>query len=607
MQSITNVSKSVNCETTGNTRIQEIEFFAKLGAAYVPVVGKNPIKQNWQHNPYTAKQIAKHAGNIGILLGKPSNGIICVDADANAQTLIEKYPLLQNTLQVYRKDAPDRCKFFFRVIDQLPKSAVYTKKGELRPSLEILATGRQAVVIGTHVDGCAYENNGAEILAVKFDDLSRLWALITGDEIAPPNGIVNKNVNKGEHENTLGAYVNSHVSCMDIVKHFELDQDGTKLERNGELRIFSNGGLLVNEAKGLWRNYTHWVGGDAISLYAYITRGKHETEGSEFVDVCKEIAAIAGFELPEYKRDLGFDPDAALEWAANPHTYPLGRNNPFDRAVMVAMIQLMIETRKPIVKLSVRDAAERVGTTPATAGKALRRLTGYKFIEVVDSDGNYLDVDSQIDEFVGGRLEARSYRLSKELTGKLNTLKQQAGVLRTVSSTCPISTTDYIRYSSHDIFNYGAKIDGTDKGTAKIGLDVICTLSKENDLTSAEIGERIGRTQEACADVLGVLTMLGVVERYREGRSILYHLVDGWEDILEKISSGVNTYGNTIKRKINHLCDRINMAKRYLSYAISVKLANNLSELIKKWGKKRSMLLDEFNRLMEIKAMIFAN
>jgi hypothetical protein len=94
------------------------------------------------------------AGNIGIALGRVSNGLLTIDLDEDSYVtaLLKENPLLDNTL---RTRAARGCNIWLRCSSGYPpsqklKEASGAEIGEWR------ADGNQTIIVGTHPSGCAY-------------------------------------------------------------------------------------------------------------------------------------------------------------------------------------------------------------------------------------------------------------------------------------------------------------------------------------------------------------------------------------------------------------------------------------------------------------------
>lgn len=156
-------------------RLSELLAAHNAGYVLVEAGGKRPIQRNWQRSPVPLAAAWRHAangGNIGLLGG--TGNLIILDADRNAERIEDALPALRSTLKFFRRNAPDRAKWIVRVDGgDLPAS-------RKAAALEILAAGRQAVIVGRHESGAMLEHTGTAIVALKPAELETLWERVTG-------------------------------------------------------------------------------------------------------------------------------------------------------------------------------------------------------------------------------------------------------------------------------------------------------------------------------------------------------------------------------------------------------------------------------------------
>jgi Bifunctional DNA primase/polymerase, N-terminal len=122
--------------------------------------GSKGGKRKWKHlqisdmgEPSHLAKLAR-AGNIGIALGKVSNGLVTIDLDQDSyvETFLGANPLLANTL---RTCGSRGCNIWVRCSDGYPssqklKNVSGDEIGELR------ADGNQTIIAGTHPEGMPY-------------------------------------------------------------------------------------------------------------------------------------------------------------------------------------------------------------------------------------------------------------------------------------------------------------------------------------------------------------------------------------------------------------------------------------------------------------------
>lgn len=146
----------------------------------MPTRSKNPGRKGWQHDGHTADEAIRHAGNVGLLCGHYSNGLIVLDADHTANALETQFPILSQTIKTYRRNAPDRAKWIVRISGELPISKKNHDAG-----IEILADassggGTNAVIFGIHDSGAYIESSGSAVVSMTAEDVAEIWKWRTG-------------------------------------------------------------------------------------------------------------------------------------------------------------------------------------------------------------------------------------------------------------------------------------------------------------------------------------------------------------------------------------------------------------------------------------------
>ena len=167
------------------------DIIAILGAngarfTIIPTRSKAPRYSGWQRGGKTPAEAMAHAqagGNVGLLCGSYSGGLIVIDADKAAPALEAQFPILTQTVKTFRTDAPDRAKWIIRVDGALPPS-----KKDHDAGLEILADvssggGSNAVVAGIHDKGATIQHTGSTIVTMTAADLAEIWRWKTGTEL----------------------------------------------------------------------------------------------------------------------------------------------------------------------------------------------------------------------------------------------------------------------------------------------------------------------------------------------------------------------------------------------------------------------------------------
>ncbi|MFZ4662259.1 MAG: bifunctional DNA primase/polymerase [Caldilineaceae bacterium] len=610
-------------------RARLVDTFAGWGFSFVQIAhgGKRPIKPNWQYNPLTAQQMKNAPGNVGALLGKQSNNIVCVDLDERAGEFFATFPAMRETLIVWRDNATNRVKVFLRVTDRLPRSTNWERSGEKKPAAELLATGKQAVIVGIHETGAVIKNNGRTPIEMTFADLSAIWRRWTGQELPDPTRTTattktqqsrqQRAVDASTSDNPHANEIKQHWDCMKVFAHF--GRVGDVVSQRGETRLRGNGGLLVDEVRDVWYCHVEQVGGDCIAAWAWCSGHTGPLTGAVFVQTINEMRMAAGLPAIE-KRSSGIDWNAIIAYYSQPEAFERGRYNPCNRSVMTALLDVMKATDNPVIKMSVREAGERAGMSYRTAWKTLGRLIEAGVIAVVDGQSWFgRELQSEDDEHLRNQFDARTFELlPPTVTGVTQRPEVATGdspsplVLRTVATSGRSMGADLAldihtltSYLDHDAFQWGAKVIDTDCKFGRAALDIIAALELNNDQTAAELADATKRSKSTCAEKANALALVGLVEVYKEGRTNRYYLVDNWRDILERIIGALTTLGRTIKRKMGHLRERIHRAGYALNLAESGYLRLRLAQLLDKWRTRLLALADQLRALLALRAAVF--
>lgn len=140
----------------------------------LPAGSKAPRHRGWQRGGKPASAARRHlaaGGNVGLLCGQQSGWLIALDADARAGELEADWPVLRQTLRVWRADAPDRRKWLLRCVGAASAKC-------LAEALEILSgtptAGSNAVIAGRHPDGCGLQFDG-QLAEISLEQLSEIW------------------------------------------------------------------------------------------------------------------------------------------------------------------------------------------------------------------------------------------------------------------------------------------------------------------------------------------------------------------------------------------------------------------------------------------------
>lgn len=163
----------------------DLQKMAKAGAKYtlVPARSKRPIGRAWQQRPCRVDKAIAHleaGGNVGLLAGDPSQGLVMLDVDTRAEMFRKTWPDLCRW-RVWRDNAPDRMKVIVCCNGAKPQHW---------PGFDLLATGTHGVIAGTHETGVEIriqlDGDAPPGLTVdELDEICRVWTTFL-DVVQPP-------------------------------------------------------------------------------------------------------------------------------------------------------------------------------------------------------------------------------------------------------------------------------------------------------------------------------------------------------------------------------------------------------------------------------------
>jgi len=542
------------------TKTNPLRYFSGLGASFVllPAKSKTPTERAWQlrgHSLEEAKSWVARGGNVGLLAGAPSKGLVWLDVDKGFRDFCERFPKLATTPMVTRPNAPDRGRLLFRMVGQLPPNRSYTPPGEKHPVLELLARGRQGVIPPSiHPSEARYElRNGHAPLELTISELASLWRFLTGKELVRRQKAAKpkrKEPNAGDLVSQLKA---AFPSALGVFDYFGL-ADQVEPESDGQWRLRDNGGLIVGEGEDAWRwfNFTDWVGGDQLDAWGYCRHGVHWSRYDKgmFREVLEEMSAAAGIsseDTPSLTTELAATLDT-LERHATTRKWENPRARETDRSAYVELIGLARKAGTLQVAASSREVAELAGMGRRTATRALHRLVDHGLIRLVEqSDGFHAAVWELT-------ICCEATHLIPPPTGG-----------RWVSSLRILD--------NDDAFLWGSKLDpsqahpgeslGCLGGTAKSFLAV---LMGENDLHMREIAGRTGMNRSTASRKAHILASLGLVTLRKVGGNVIVHLKAHWRTLLDSLRRRLTTFGRGLKRRIAHARARIGWYRRLLRH-----------------------------------------
>ena len=354
------------------TGADTLAWFAKRGAKFCKVSahnstggspGKKPIVKDWPNKPEDLATITPHLkrGNVGLLCGDHSNGLILLDVDKEAQAFLSQFPYLATAPAVIRDNAPDKIKIVVRIKDGAPRGRKFfadkepidtketteeekTKTDDKEPSiLEVLSQSNQGVIAGTHTTGATLKlinaNNPIPIYTkTELDDLCYVWCgrgLFDDpkEPAAPKPANIPQHQRPENTEDDLLSAVENAWTPLDVFKHFDMVTT-TRKEPKGMTRLLGNGGLFVHEDGKRWCQAGQLgVGGGVFQAWTWAKTGRATCKtptGRAFYDLLLEMAGAASIDVSKFQQKTAQQPTTPPEpewppepeYTATPDTQP---------------------------------------------------------------------------------------------------------------------------------------------------------------------------------------------------------------------------------------------------------------------------------------------
>jgi hypothetical protein len=378
-------------------------------------LGKAPKGKNWQTRPYTADEARRHyktGGNVGTHCGELSAGVIWVDVDdGRFPEFCTLDPRFQDDPIVsYRDNAPGRGKIAIKVIGEIPAPQKFKHDvKDKSPFFEVLSTGNQAAIIGTHPSGAAYKLRGSNLVTMTRAELNAVVLAWTGQKLEAPEARQKRQARQDAPQaptytpsdpDSLIEQVKAAWSILSVFQRFGLASHGTEEARNGETRVLGNGGLLIKKDGALWSipGNGRGFGGNAFHAWHYAKHGRlvdFHTDKTAFRDTLLEMAEAAGIEIPKFQPSGVIDPeevraevDYLRGWVKSTSFAPYVpaelqsaagyRTDSTDTKIAHAVLDVCHERGTWRIYVSRRTLALRAGLgSHETAQAALQRLSGW--------------------------------------------------------------------------------------------------------------------------------------------------------------------------------------------------------------------------------------
>ncbi|MBK8468038.1 MAG: winged helix-turn-helix transcriptional regulator [Chloracidobacterium sp.] len=535
--------------------------FAAWGFTFTLLNGKVPFTKGWQNRPFTAEEASRHPGNAGVHAGTHSNNTVWIDTDTGFPHLLDTFPILKNSLISYRDNAPERGKVAIRITDRLPVAAKARRPEEKQPFAELLSTGNQAAVVGTHPSGALYQNNGRAPIEMTFVELADIWRAWTGEELTdtkadkakrpatsqPIGDATTKPTERTHSQNSLADRVREHWTVLEVLCHFGRLGE-MRSEPNGEIRVLGNGGLLIQPKGDIFYSFADSRGGDALECWAWCTGLSRAPKGRRFVEMAHDMLLAKGIEIERptpavdllalcdaiLTTDLGqFVPD---ELKAQRNGKPEYRTASTDRQIITRILQIM----------------RAVGRTDNVS------INAYRVVRGVNTDGETVQAKSH--KSVEPVLRRHAWLFDAQPTDKPNTWNVSIKVdMITFPLVTPVSsaakggnliTSTFLHWMNDDGFSGGtsrhqrqaarrASCDGGDDtfhafldsllpGLQACGILVVDGLLNAggSGTTVDELTQSFGLTKSLVATIIRKLRDMGLIESHRQHKAPSIHIIE---------------------------------------------------------------------------------
>jgi P4 family phage/plasmid primase-like protien len=184
--------------------LDHLESLLPYGTVFIPIPKgrKGPTDEGWQQTTYAGSQekdyqaqlrtCAKRGGNIGVLLGKPSQDLVAIDLDDDA--LVEPFLSLNPKLrQTLRTKGRKGCQIWVQIEDdEYPRCYKAWNRGAATGAMEWRCSGMtetkddagyQSVIFGEHPETKAPYQVLVEkrVIRIKYNEL--VWPEWMGDDV----------------------------------------------------------------------------------------------------------------------------------------------------------------------------------------------------------------------------------------------------------------------------------------------------------------------------------------------------------------------------------------------------------------------------------------
>lgn len=251
----------------------------------------------------------KEVWNIGIVHGEVSDGYIAIDIDKDAG-IFEAFKKEFGGLTSGRIEQSGSGRGFhipIRMLESLPEFGNRTWKTELGDFNIRVANCQTVAPPSIHPSGNPYRFIQEGDIQESFD-LTHLMQWL--DSLVPePKKITLKPKKVTIHpqgDDLKQAVIDYWVNALTVFAKFGFTTN-MQQERNGELRLLGNGGLLIKEDHDTWHCFSDEFGGGIFEAWAFCNGiGPNYDKHTHFRKVLVEMAQVAGIDIAKfYKKGDG--------------------------------------------------------------------------------------------------------------------------------------------------------------------------------------------------------------------------------------------------------------------------------------------------------------
>lgn len=279
-----------------------------LGGAWEPYQTRRSTKDeinHWWANGFN------QTWNIGIVHGEVSENYVTIDIDHDQGILDEikrNFPGLVSGrieqsgsgegfhIPLRVEELPD----FGQKKDDTPRGnkTWKTPKGSVNIRARLCQTVAPPSI---HPTGNRYrfiQKGGIAYLYTLAQFIDWLGVITPQKKVSRPEVARPKLQAPGE-DTLLGAVLAHWQNPLQVFAHFGLTHD-VKEERDGQIRLRGNGGLLVTADHQVWNCFEEEFGGSTIEAWAYCTIGTGYDKHKDFRQVLLDMASAAGIDTTRF-------------------------------------------------------------------------------------------------------------------------------------------------------------------------------------------------------------------------------------------------------------------------------------------------------------------